>query len=84
MEFPASAPRVIQEAIKFPQSNGLKEVNARMATRTQDVKSFTTRPRVCLTNTPHTLELNVRQLYHFDIIIIASQYQEQLGKSLKF
>ena len=37
-EFFASATWVIEEAIKFPQSNGPKGVNARMPVRTQDIK----------------------------------------------
>ena len=37
-EFPTSAPRVIQSAIKFPRSNGPKKVNACIAARTQDVR----------------------------------------------
>ena len=37
-EFFVSTPRVIQEAIKFPQFHGPKGVNARMPVRTQDIR----------------------------------------------
>jgi hypothetical protein len=50
-EFPATAPRVIQGTIKFPQSDGHK---GEVATRTQDVRVYGS-PRVDLMSQSSTV-----------------------------